>query len=72
MTKFINEKDLLETALQNIMEHLPATHIYWKDLQGKYLGCNLTQAKSLGFNSSVGVVGKTDFELPWPEGCADL
>lgn len=68
---YINENNLLEAALQNIMEHVPSAHIYWKDRMGRYLGCNKTQAKSLGFSSCAGLVGKTDFELPWPAGCAE-
>lgn len=67
---FIDERELLETTLQNMMEYVPAAHIYWKDKEGKYLGCNKTQAKSLGFTTSLGLIGKTDFELPWPDGYA--
>ena len=63
LLSFINEKELLETSLQNMMEYVPAAHIYWKDKDGKYLGCNKTQAKSLGFTTSLGLIGRTDFEL---------
>ncbi|MCE3268999.1 MAG: hypothetical protein K0R49_1251 [Burkholderiales bacterium] len=59
-----------ETILEHIIEYLPA-HIYWKDTNGKYLGCNNIQANNLGLKSSSEIVGKTDFELPWPEKSAE-
>ena len=40
-------------------------HIYWKDTDGKYLGCNQLHAENLGFSTPDEIVGKTDFELPW-------
>ncbi|MCC2624466.1 MAG: hypothetical protein K0R14_339 [Burkholderiales bacterium] len=58
------------TALENIIEYLPA-HIYWKDVNGKYLGCNMKQARNLGLKSSDEIIGKTDFDLPWPEKSAE-
>ena len=38
-------------------------NIYWKDIQGKYLGCNLAQANFFGLSSPEDVIGKTDFDL---------
>ena len=61
--------EYLEITLENIIEHLPA-HIYWKDTEGRYLGCNTTQAKNLGLKSCADIIGRTDFELPWPDKCA--
>ena len=37
--------------------------IYWKDLDGKYIGCNKKQAELYGKESVNEVIGKTDFEL---------
>ncbi|MBY0545626.1 MAG: PAS domain-containing sensor histidine kinase [Gammaproteobacteria bacterium] len=51
--------------LQNIAKYMLG-HVYWKDAHGVYLGCNDKQAQSLGFEKGAEVVGKTDFELPWP------
>lgn len=59
----------LEAEISNL-EHVIATmpgHVYWKDANGIYLGCNDAQAKSLGFNSGKDIVGKTDKDLPWAE-----
>lgn len=52
--------------LKNIIANLPG-HIYWKDKQGVFLGCNALQAKNAGFASSAELIGKTDYELPWRE-----
>ncbi|MBN1684437.1 MAG: PAS domain-containing protein [Gammaproteobacteria bacterium] len=38
-------------------------HIYWKDCQGVYLGCNQQQAIDLGFKSPDDIIGKNDFEI---------
>lgn len=53
---------LNSTVLYHVLNYLPG-HVYWKDLNGVYLGCNESQAKSLGFSSSSHVIGKDDFEL---------
>lgn len=66
-----NENDeYIETTLEHIIEYLPA-HIYWKDINGRYLGCNWAQANNLGLSSNREIIGKTDFELPWPDRCAE-
>ncbi|ETO92558.1 PAS domain-containing sensor histidine kinase [Legionella oakridgensis] len=55
-----------QETLENIVAHMPG-HVYWKDRDGVYLGCNNRQAQSLGFQYGYEIVGKTDFELPWGE-----
>lgn len=49
-------------SLKNIVNLIPG-HVYWKDLEGRYLGCNLKQAQSLGFKKSKDIINKTDIEL---------
>lgn len=49
---------------EHIISLVPA-HVYWKDLNGKYLGCNDQQAKMAGFKSRDDIIGKTDFDMPW-------
>ena len=51
--------------LENIMKYIPG-HVYWKNVGGVYLGCNDKQAQTLGLQFGRDVIGKTDFELPWP------
>ncbi len=53
-------------VLKNLMSNLPG-NVYWKGWNGSYLGCNDRQAKLLGFESGDEIVGKTDFDLPWPK-----
>jgi PAS domain-containing protein len=58
-----------ELYLENIVDNFPG-HIYWKDLKGKYLGCNKRVAENAGFSSVNDLIGKTDFDL-WPQVMAE-
>lgn len=40
-------------------------HVYWKDKNGVFLGCNLEQARDAGFNTPEEMIGKTDYDMPW-------
>ena len=40
--------------------------VYWKDADGRYLGCNKFMVETAGVASVDDIVGKTDFDL-WPE-----
>ncbi|CAM4436876.1 MAG: Aerobic respiration control sensor protein ArcB [Legionellaceae bacterium] len=40
-----------------------AGNLYWKDLEGHYIGCNNNFAKILKLSSTSEIVGKTDFDL---------
>lgn len=51
-------------VLEQIIALMPG-HVYWKDKNGIYLGCNDKQAHSLGLAKGSDLIGKTDFELPW-------
>ncbi|NKB47239.1 MAG: PAS domain-containing protein [Legionellales bacterium] len=37
-------------------------HIYWKDIDGTILGCNLQQARAAGYETTEQFVGKTDYD----------
>lgn len=50
------------TFLEHLLNSFPL-HIYWKDKDGKYLGANEQQAKSLGYAKGSELIGKTDFDL---------
>lgn len=50
--------------LERIVELMPA-HVFWKDTQGVYLGCNESHAKNAGLTRASEIVGKTDFDLVW-------
>lgn len=49
-----------------ILDTIPQS-VFWKDLDGRYLGCNIPFARFAGFSHPDDIVGKTDFDLPWPE-----
>ena len=56
-----NRQDSLvsELVLQKILDIIPG-HVYWKDINGKFLGCNKRQAENYGFKNIYGLIGKED------------
>ena len=56
--------------LSGILNAVPQS-IFWKDRNGAYLGCNETFAKAVGLESPDRIIGKTDYDLPWPRTEAD-
>jgi PAS domain S-box-containing protein len=55
-----------QDILQHIIDLLP-TRIFWKDLNLKYLGCNMAFAKDAGKKSPKEMIGKDDFQMVWKE-----
>jgi two-component system, OmpR family, aerobic respiration control sensor histidine kinase ArcB len=60
----LREKENAEFALAYVIEHLPG-HVYWKNKDSVFQGCNFAQAKSAGFSEISEMIGKTDYEMPW-------
>lgn len=56
--------DLQQKYHEDIIAAMPG-HVYWKDKDGVFLGCNLQQARDAGFNTSADLIGKTDYDMPW-------
>ncbi len=56
-----NKQDSLvsELAMQKILDIMPGD-IYWKDINGKFLGCNKRQAENYGFKNVHSLIGKED------------
>lgn len=54
------------SMLAEILNTIPQA-IFWKGLDGNYLGCNQVFAKSAGLSEPEMIVGKNDFDLPWPQ-----
>jgi PAS domain S-box-containing protein len=52
-----------EAMLSCILNSIPL-HIFWKNRESVYLGCNETFARGAHLRPN-DVVGKTDFDLPW-------
>lgn len=53
-----------------ILDTIPQS-VFWKDLDGAYLGCNVPFARAAGLASPDDIVGKTDFDLPWNQAEAE-
>ncbi len=62
-----SEAALLESQrmLRYVLDTTPQT-MFWKDKNSVYLGCNQVYARAVGLNSPADIVGKTDFDLPFP------
>lgn len=58
MTNKFNPKFIAE-----LLKRLPAK-VFWKDIDGVYLGCNDAFVQSLGLSSQEEIIGQTDFTLP--------
>jgi len=55
--------DFLDDAdLKEIILHMPG-NVFWTDQHGRYKGCNLNVAKTLGLSSTADIIGKTIHEL---------
>ncbi len=49
-----------------VLDTIPV-RVFWKDREGRYLGCNSLFARDAGLERPEEIVGKTDFELAWVE-----
>jgi PAS domain S-box-containing protein len=56
--------DRLPDLLDAILERIPV-RVFWKDRDGRYLGCNGAFARDAGLNDPQSIVGLDDFELGW-------
>ena len=73
----IAERRLVEEELRrgrnmvaHILNSVPQS-IFWKDRNSVYLGCNEVFARAVGLPNPGQIVGKTDFDLPWPRNEAE-
>lgn len=60
----------IESYLETISSCMPG-NFYWKDKEGKYLGCNKAILQTAGFNEISDLIGKTDYDL-WPDQAEQL
>jgi len=56
--------------LAHVLDSVPQG-IFWKDIDGFYLGCNGVFARAIGMDSPAQVEGKTDYDMPWSRAEAD-
>ncbi|WP_072681770.1 PAS domain-containing sensor histidine kinase [Arcobacter sp. LA11] len=50
--------------LKNIIDTVPVS-IFWKNIDGEYMGLNKTFLQECKLDSVDDILGKTDFDLPW-------
>lgn len=55
-----------EDLLKLVLDTIPQA-VFWKDKESTYLGSNKNFAHDAGQESVVGLIGKTDFDLPWKQ-----
>ncbi|AUI68022.1 ATP-binding protein [Beggiatoa leptomitoformis] len=60
--KLREQQEFLRVVIDNIPQYL-----FWKDKQGKYLGCNQNFTIRSGFQESAQIVGLDDSAMPWKE-----
>jgi len=71
LERTVAERESVENALREscatldiILNTVPQA-IFWKDKEGRYLGCNKLFAAAVGLDDPGQVIGKTDFEFPF-------
>jgi len=55
-----------EALLRDVLNTIPV-RVFWKDMDSKYLGCNLSFAKDSGLGSPEELLGKDDYQMGWQE-----
>ncbi|OEU75736.1 MAG: hypothetical protein BA869_04725 [Desulfuromonadales bacterium C00003107] len=53
-----------QQMLQLVLDYIPQ-HVFWKDRDSVYLGCNRNFARAAGVEAPQKLVGKTDYDLAW-------
>ncbi len=53
-----------QQMLQLILDNIPQ-HVFWKDRNSVYLGCNRNFARVAGVVKPQDLIGKTDYDLAW-------
>lgn len=66
MTTMNESYQSLKSYVNDIINNLPGA-VYWKDTEGRYMGCNKFVAEMAGFTSPEDMIGKTDYDLCWHE-----
>ncbi len=68
----ITRENLTESKnmFQLVIDNIPQ-HIFWKDINSVYLGCNKNFARAAGVMDPSKIIGKKDFELAWEKSEAE-
>lgn len=62
----ISDSELKNINFSSIIDSLPGA-LYWKDKEGRYIGCNSFVLEMAGFTQKTEIIGKTDYDLCWSE-----
>ncbi|MEB3360058.1 MAG: response regulator [Synechococcales bacterium] len=66
LQKTLEDSKEQEILLKSIINRLPQA-IFWKNREGKYLGCNRVFAEDAGVATPDAVIGLSDRQMPWRE-----
>ena len=66
----MEDKPDYNDSFYRILDAVPIS-IYWKDVSGKYLGCNKYMSEVAGL-SRKDIIDKTDYDLVWKDAAADI
>lgn len=58
------EADRSRRMLQTVLDTTP-TRVFWKDLKGRFLGCNMAFARDANLERPEDLLGKTDHDMVW-------
>ena len=53
-----------QQLIEEIINTIPV-RVFWKDMNLKFLGCNLIFAKDAGFTNTKDIIGKDDYQMVW-------
>lgn len=59
-----SQKEKAEFLLQVVIDTAPI-RVFWKDLNLRYMGCNVAFAKDAGMATVEDIIGKDDYQLVW-------
>ncbi len=62
--KGVRELKKTQEMLHTVIDTMPL-FLFWKDLEGNYLGANQKFIEFAGFKTLQQLVGKSDYDLPW-------
>jgi PAS domain S-box-containing protein len=65
LIRYVTREAYRERALfDEVISNVPI-YVFWKDREGRYLGCNQRFASVAGVGKKENIVGKTDYDLAW-------
>ncbi|HTZ19414.1 MAG TPA: PAS domain S-box protein [Opitutaceae bacterium] len=73
LVRDITDRKRVEASLEesrrmlvSVLDTIPV-RVFWKDTDGRYLGCNQPFASDAGFDSPETLIGKDDYDMAWKE-----